>query len=95
MDGGDILPFADIRAYDKIPCGRTGAYRTRRGWFGKAILQYQWKSLRSPQSGGGYEIGWSDEYEDQAPYVLVFDTPWFLREYKPRQKQPERIDDCV
>lgn len=75
-DGG--IPFTDIRAYEGIT-GRTGAYRTRRGWFGKAILQYQWRALRSSQSGGGHEIGWSDEDPDKAPYVLVFDTPWFGR----------------
>ncbi len=84
-DAGGI-PFTDIRAYEGIT-GRTGAYRVRRGWFGKAILQYQWRSLRSPQSGGGHEIGWSDETYEKAPYVLVFDTPWFMRKYK---DQPSR-----
>lgn len=93
MNSGNDMPFTDERAYHKIPCGRTGAYRARRGWFGKAILQYQWKSLRSPQSGGGYEIGWSDEKPDNVPYVLVFDTPWFVRDYKAKQAQLD-LKEC-
>lgn len=76
------IPFTDERAYDALPSGRTGAYRVRRGLFRKAILQFQWKSLRSPSNGGGYEIGWMDEDPDRAPYVLVFDTPWFQQLYK-------------
>ena len=83
-DAGGIL-FTDIRAYEGIT-GRTGAYRVRRGLFGKAILQYQWRSLRSDAQGGGHEIGWSDEEYQRAPYVLVFDTPWFLRKYKEQNK---------
>lgn len=34
-------------------------------------------------------IGWSNEECERAPYVLVFDTPWFLRKYK------EQINDSV
>lgn len=80
-DAGGI-PFTDKRAYDALPSGRTGAYRVRRGWFGRAILQYQSKSLRSLEDGGGYAISWHDEEYERAPYVLVFDTPWFQRIHK-------------
>ena len=46
---------------------RTGLYRVRKGWFGKCVLQYQSRTLRSDWEGNGYVFRWYDETFINAP----------------------------